>query len=62
MHEVLEITPALAAVMQQSNPLAFEQAAQHQLGRRTLAHSALDLVLSGQTTLAEAMTVIELAA
>jgi MSHA biogenesis protein MshE len=62
VHEVLEITPALAAVMQQSNPLAFEQAAQHQLGRRTLAHSALDLVLSGQTTLAEAMTVIELAA
>lgn len=62
VHEVLEITPVLAAAMQHSNPQAFEQAAQQQLGNRTLAHSALDLVLSGQTTLAEAMTVIEQAA
>jgi MSHA biogenesis protein MshE len=59
VHEVLEITPALAETMQQSNPAAFERAAEAQIGARTLAHSALKLVIQGKTTLAEAMTVIE---
>jgi MSHA biogenesis protein MshE len=59
VHEVLEISPALVGALQQGNPQAFEQAAQQQLAQRTLAHSALELVLSGQTTLAEAMTVVE---
>lgn len=59
VHEVLEITPELAASMQEGNPLAFERAAEAQMGNRTLAHSALELVLRGKTTLAEAMTVIE---
>jgi MSHA biogenesis protein MshE len=59
VHELLEITPELSALMQNPNPLDFEKAAQEQLGRRTLAHSALALVVSGMTTLAEAMTVIE---
>jgi MSHA biogenesis protein MshE len=59
VHELLEITPELSALMQHPNPLDFEAAAQLQLGRRTLAHSAMALVTSGLTTLAEAMTVIE---
>lgn len=59
VHELLEITPELNVLMQHPNPLEFEAAAQQQLGRRTLAHSAMALVTSGQTTLAEAMTVIE---
>lgn len=59
VHEVLEITPELSSIMQDSNPLAFEHAAERQMGSRTLAHSALALVRTGKTTLAEAMTVIE---
>jgi MSHA biogenesis protein MshE len=60
VHEVLEITPALADVMQHQDPLDFERAAQQAQGQNTLAHSALSLVLQGRTTLAEAMTVIDL--
>jgi MSHA biogenesis protein MshE len=62
VHEVLEITPALSAIMQEGNPMAFERAAEAHMGRRTLAYSALALVIDGKTTLAEAMTVIEKAA
>ncbi|MFM7024727.1 MAG: GspE/PulE family protein [Limnohabitans sp.] len=58
VYEIMMMTPELSQTMQLGAPGDFEQAAYQRLGRNTLAYSALDLVLSGQTTLSEAMTVI----
>lgn len=58
VYELLMITPALCEAMTHGEPGAFERAARRQLAGQTLAHSALALVLAGQTTFEEAMTVI----
>jgi MSHA biogenesis protein MshE len=56
--ELLMITPTLCEAMTHGEPGAFERASRRQLAGQTLAHSALALVLAGQTTFEEAMTVI----
>ncbi|MDN3921686.1 GspE/PulE family protein [Roseateles violae] len=57
VHEVMEMTSALAQALQHANPLEFDRLARQQIGRRTLAHSAAAMVLAGETTIAEAMTI-----
>jgi len=58
VYELLMMTPALCEAMARGTPDDFERAARQQLQGRTLTHSALALVLAGQTTLDEAKTVI----
>ncbi len=55
--EIIEMTPALADALQQGDPMAFDRLARLQMGSHTLVRNALELVLVGQTTIAEAMTV-----
>ena len=56
--EMVEMTAPLAAAIHGSDPREFERVAREQLGRNTVAHRALDLVLAGETTIAEAMQVV----
>ncbi len=58
IHELLEMTPPLAALLQSSDPRQFEKAAQVQLGHNTMRHHVLELVLAGETTVEEAMQVV----
>ena len=55
--EILEITPPLAEALQHSEPMEFNRLARLEMGTNTLTRNALDMVLAGQTTIAEAMTV-----
>jgi MSHA biogenesis protein MshE len=56
--EMLDMTAALAAVIHGNDPREFERAAREQLGRNTVGHRALEFVLAGKTTIAEAMQVV----
>jgi MSHA biogenesis protein MshE len=56
--EMVEMTAPLAAAIHGSDPREFERVAREQLGRNTVAHRALELVLAGETTIAEAMQVV----
>jgi MSHA biogenesis protein MshE len=56
--EMIEMTAPLAAAIHGGDPREFERAAREQLGRNTVGHRALDLVLAGETTVAEAMQVV----
>jgi MSHA biogenesis protein MshE len=56
--EMVEMTAPLAAAIHGSDPREFERVAREQLGRNTIGHRALDLVLAGETTIAEAMQVV----
>ncbi len=56
--EILEMTPTLAVALHNGDPGQFERLAREQLGRNTVEHRAVDLVLGGQTTIGEAMTVV----
>lgn len=55
--EIIEMTAPLAQALQSADSLAFERLAIAQLGTNTLVGNALDMVIAGQTTLSEAMTV-----
>jgi MSHA biogenesis protein MshE len=56
--EMVEMTAPLAAAIHGSDPREFERTAREQLGRNTVGHRALELVLAGETTVAEAMQVV----
>jgi MSHA biogenesis protein MshE len=56
--ELLEMNSPLAALLNQGDHAAFETAARQSLGKHSLERSALDLVARGETTIAEAMSVV----
>jgi MSHA biogenesis protein MshE len=55
--EVVEMTPPLALAIQQPDPSGFEPLAREQIGIYTMERNAHELVLAGETTISEAMTV-----
>jgi len=57
VYEMLEMTPELARAVNQADPNSFVEAARVQLKGRTLADRALEVVLQGRTTVAEAVKV-----
>ena len=56
--EMLEMTGPLAAAIHKADPVLFERLGREHMGNDTLEHRAVDLVVGGQTTIAEAMTVV----
>jgi MSHA biogenesis protein MshE len=58
VYEFLEMTTALATVIHQGDSAAVEVAARSLIGSNSLAHNALSLVAKGDTTIAEAMSVV----
>ncbi len=56
--EMLEMTPALAAEIHKGDPARFEAVARAQLGGNTMQQRALDMVVQGKTTIAEAMSLV----
>jgi MSHA biogenesis protein MshE len=58
VYEYLEMTEPLAAAVHNEDAPLFEKAAREQMAGKTLGRSALDLVLAGKTTIAEAMKVV----
>jgi MSHA biogenesis protein MshE len=56
--ELLEMTTALSTIIHQGNPVAFESAARDFLGADSITGNALSLVARGDTTIAEAMSVV----
>ncbi len=58
VHELLEITPPLVAALHRGDAALFERSAREQMGRHTLREHTLELVLSGQTTVTEAMSIV----
>ena len=59
VYELLEMTQALTDALQAENAQQIDKLGREQIGRRTLAHAAVTLVLEGRTTAAEAMTIAE---
>ncbi len=59
VYELLEMTQALTDALQGADPQIIDKLAREQIGRRTLAHAAVTMVLEGRTTAAEAMTIAE---
>ena len=59
VYESLEITQELTVALQRADPELIDRLARAQIGRRTLAHGAVEMVLEGRTTAAEAMTIAE---
>jgi MSHA biogenesis protein MshE len=59
VYEMLEVTDALTEALQGNDPQLIDKVARTQVGRRTLAHGAVVMVLDGRTTVAEAMTIAE---
>ena len=55
--EIFEMTPVLAEALHRGDPMTFDRLAREQIGPHTLVRNALEMVLAGQTTIAEAMTV-----
>jgi hypothetical protein len=51
------MTTELAVAMQQSDLATFERLARKQIGDYTIERNARELVLTGETTISEAMTV-----
>jgi MSHA biogenesis protein MshE len=56
--ELLELTPALAEELHRKDPAVFEQAARNAMGKTSIDHHAISLVIEGKTTISEAMTVV----
>ena len=56
--EMLEMTAPLSAAIHKGDPVYFEQVAREQMGADTIERHTLELVFSGKTTIAEAMTVV----
>lgn len=59
VYELLEMTQTLTDALQGADPQLIDKLAREQIGRRTLAHAAVTMVLEGRTTAAEAMTIAE---
>lgn len=59
VYELLEMTQTLTDALQGADPQLIDKLAREQIGRRTLAHAAVTMVLDGRTTAAEAMTIAE---
>ena len=59
VYEFLEMSQALTEALQADDPQLIDKLAREQIGRRTLAHAAVTMVLDGRTTAAEAMTIAE---
>ncbi|MEY2874463.1 MAG: hypothetical protein RLZZ373_1834 [Pseudomonadota bacterium] len=57
VYEILEMTRELVEAMNHGDPLTFAQAARRQMAGHTLGQDAARLVLTGRTTVAEAMRV-----
>jgi MSHA biogenesis protein MshE len=55
--EIVEMTQPLAVTIQRGDPSGFERLAREQIGRYTMERNAVELVLSGETTIDEAMKV-----
>ncbi|MBK6636829.1 MAG: type II/IV secretion system protein [Rhodocyclaceae bacterium] len=60
--EVLEMTDSLATIIHRGDPIAFEEAARRELSGTSLEQQALALVVAGETTIHEAMSVVSRAA
>ena len=56
--EMVEMTAPLAAAIHGGDAAEFQRVAREQLGRDTVGHRALELVLAGETTIDEAMQVV----
>lgn len=56
--EFLEMNSTLSAIIHHGDPVEFEMAARQSLGEHSLEYSALSLVARGETTVAEAMSVV----
>ncbi len=56
--EMVEMTAPLAAAIYRGESQLFERAAREQLGGNSVGRRALDMVLAGETTVAEAMQVV----
>lgn len=59
VYELLEMTHSLTDALQGADAQLIDRLARGQIGRRTLAHAAVTMVLEGRTTAAEAMTIAE---
>ncbi len=55
--EIIEMNAALAQALQQQDTTVFDRLALEQIGANTLVRNALEMVIAGKTTIAEAMTV-----
>ncbi len=58
VHEILSITPPLARALRGGDLQAFERAAAAEIAGKTITQRVLQLVLSGRTTVSEAMKTI----
>ena len=61
MHEIMEMTPPLAKAFRSGALSEFEQIGRAMMTHATLEYRVLDLLLAGQTTVAEAMKIIAFA-
>lgn len=59
VYELLEVTQEVTDALLTADPRKIDSLARAQVGRRTLAHGAVSMVLQGLTTAAEAMTIAE---
>lgn len=57
VYELLEMTTPLIEAANQQDPSCFIQAAKKQVGRETMRRRAVELVVAGKTTIAEAMRI-----
>jgi MSHA biogenesis protein MshE len=57
VYEMLEMTRPVVEAANQPDPAVFMQVARRQMEGQTLKHHALDLVVRGRTTIAEAMRI-----
>ncbi|WP_124948902.1 GspE/PulE family protein [Sulfuriferula thiophila] len=57
VYEMLEITNAVAEAASQADPAVFLRAAEQQMAGNTLRRHAINLVVAGKTTVAEAMRI-----
>ncbi len=57
VYELLEMTPPLSAAIHSGDSVFFERVARESLGKGSIEHRTLKLVLDGKTTVAEAMNV-----
>ena len=55
--EVVEMTSELAVALQRESPVQFEALARQQVGRYTIERNAFEMVLAGETTVSEAITI-----
>ncbi len=61
VHEIMEMTPPLAKAFRSGALSEFEQIGRAMMAHATLEYRVLDLLLAGQTTVAEAMKIISFA-